>query len=234
MGGFELGTAAVSGGDYAVTGGLNIVTSPVHSGNYAGQMGSLNTHLVSAGFGTGPSVFDVSQISCRMYIYFKGSPPSPSTSGTFQLEDVGTVTIGYRALLADIGGGNFRMQISGTFGGFSTTTGSIPISGNTWYRMDFIYDAGTNGVGKVYINGVLDINTTHTGTNNSFDRMTIIGNTAAGAEHVFDDIFCTDTLTVGPDGNVIVRQGTSGTPTDNAWTLNSCTTIDDCWSETPA
>jgi Concanavalin A-like lectin/glucanases superfamily len=231
MGGFELGTAGVAGGDYAVAGSITVVTSPVHSGNYAGKIGAVNTHLVSSGFGVGNSIFSVSTISCRAYIQFLGSPPAASASGTFEFTSGST--LGMRATMVDTGGGNFRMAISSSGAGFSTTTGTVPLSGNTWYRMDFIYDRAAGGVGQIYINGVLDVNTTHTGLNGLVDRMSIVGNGTVGNEHVFDDIFCTDTLTVGPDGKLITRQGKAGTPTDAAFTLTSCATIDECWSETP-
>jgi hypothetical protein len=232
MSGFELGTAGVAGGDYAVAGGITVQSTIVHSGNYASKNTSTLAHLVSSGFGTGNSAISTSTISCRFYAYFAGTP-TVSANTTQDYTTVAGVVVGMRTLLVDSGGSNFRMQISGTFGGFSTTTGTTPIVANTWYRIDTIYDAASGGVGKVYVNGVLDINTTHTGTNAAVDRISISGVNSAGQEHYYDDFFCTDTLNLGPNGKVIVRQGKAGSPTDTGFTLTSCSTIDECWSETP-
>jgi hypothetical protein len=122
-------------------------------------------------------------------------------------------------------------------GGFPFVQGNEVLAPfGTWNRIDVIYDMASGGVGQVYVNGVLDINSTHTGTTGNVVTMRvhgIQGGTPTGNLR-YDDFLCTTGLVQPPDGRVIVRQGVAGTPLHNSWTTVNCSGgIDTCWSNTP-
>jgi hypothetical protein len=208
------------------------VTTPVHSGGRALQLAATNVYFLgnNAADPTNQVPASTTTMSCRMYVYFPADGSSlAEPSFAFLLDYRAGGTTGFRSGLVASGSNRF-MQISSSGAGFSTTVGTINIIKQTWYRIDFVYDAGLNGVGKIYVNGVLDVNTTHTGTNGA---ITIVAPGGSAGGTTIDDVRCDDGLSVVPDGKVITRTGKAGTATDTGFTLSGCTTIDECWSETP-
>lgn len=91
------------------------------------------------------------------------------------------------------------------------------------------------GAIKVWVDGTLDINITHTTdvTATPIDNFTLNG-AATPNEYFFDDIrIDTGTLTPPGAGQIIARQGLTGAPTNNAWTKTGAATSALCWSDTP-
>jgi hypothetical protein len=212
--GFEQGAGSVSNGDvFALPVDATLQTNIVHGGARALQNLSSQTTLINT--------LNTATIGCRFY--FRPSAQASST-GAIRFRDSGSV-VGYSALYDGT-----HMAISGSFGGFSTTTGTATLTPGTWYRIDVVYDVAAGGVGKLYVNNVLDITTTHTGTNSNVQNIVVNGSTTS---HYFDDFFCQDGTSQPPDGRTMARQVISTTPIDNAWTKSTGSTIDTVWSDTP-
>ena len=122
---------------------------------------------------------------------------------------------------------------------FGSATGTTTINDSTWYEIEAkgVVDAVVGGV-EVKINGNVEINsfTTDSSAFVSFGYVEI-GPFEGGAgivEMDYDDMMICSGSYCPTGGVSVARQGTSGTPTYNAWTKNSCTggTIDGCWSDT--
>lgn len=124
--------------------------------------------------------------------------------------------------------------------GNSGVSGSIVMAANTPYMIELTFDAAAGGIIQTRINGVLDINTTHTSdvTGTPIDRVGLAMNNA-GATNTGDwyvDDCRVDIGGVTPIGvgRVLCRQGTTGTPTYDTWTKNGgATSAADAWSEAP-
>lgn len=134
--------------------------------------------------------------------------------------------------------GNLTIKDAASMLGLTTVVGSTVLSAARWYWIDFVLDLAAGGVVKVWINGALEINTTHS-TNATASAFTSIGLLGPATPHsyYFDDVRI-DTGGVSPVGNgrCIARQGINSkatTPTYTAWTKNGLTTSGECWSETP-
>lgn len=118
--------------------------------------------------------------------------------------------------------------------GLVTTLGPTILVANTWYLIECTFDPAAGGAIKVYLNGNLEISVTHTNDVSATPSggMQISGDSINS--WYFDD-WCTasgGTTRIGY-GRCIARQGTTGTPTDDAWTKNGQATAALCWSETP-
>jgi hypothetical protein len=118
--------------------------------------------------------------------------------------------------------------------GLSTTAGTAVLAINTWYLIELAIDLTASGVVKVWVNGVLDINTTHSSNpGTTIDRFAFVG-VANPNQFFFDDIrIDTGGVAAIGAGRIIVRQGIAGTPTYDAWTKNGAATAALCWSDTP-
>lgn len=167
----------------------------------------------------GPSV---ATIACRVWVKF--SPTASPNSSIF----FSTATT---TLYAVIWNGT-NMQITNGGAGFTTTTGTAVVASGVWTRIDVAYDTADGGVGKLWVNGVLDINITHTGAQTNVTRFSLSGEATTGG-YFYDDIHCNNTLTPPPDGRVITRRPIAGSPVDTGFTLSGCATIEECWAETP-
>lgn len=120
----------------------------------------------------------------------------------------------------------------------AVATGTTVLTASTWYKIDakMVLSTTVGGV-ELKINDVVEF--TSLGSNTGSSTFTALGlgpgdPVVINAADFFDDIMvCTGSYC--PPGRVVARQGTSGTPTYNDWTKNSCTggTIDGCWSNTP-
>lgn len=133
-------------------------------------------------------------------------------------------------------GGNVKAIDTAGLLGFSTATGTAVLAINTWYRIEVAVDLAASGVIKVWVDGVLDISTTHTTdkTANPTVGMIVVG-AANPNEYFFDDIrIDTGTLTAIGAGQCIARQPiTGGTPTYDTWTKSSGTDAGALWDNTP-
>ena len=119
-------------------------------------------------------------------------------------------------------------------GGFTQTSGTIVIANDTWTRIDVAYDTAAGGIGKVWVENVLDIDITHTGLVNNVASVNVGGLSTNPNWYFFDDMLFWDSATQPPDGMCIVRQGTTGTSIDDAWpTKTGAATAAGCWSDTP-
>src|SRR5262249_41889075 len=117
-------------------------------------------------------------------------------------------------------------------GGFTQTDGTTTVTLNTWHRIDAAIDSAASGIGRIWLDGNLEGDTTHTGATGP---ITIYRNKSvlAGFTTYHDDVLITDQLVRPPGGRSVVRQGLSTTPTDNAWTKTSGSTIDTVWNQVP-
>lgn len=121
-----------------------------------------------------------------------------------------------------------------TPGGAKVATSTHAISTGAWNLVEIhAVRSLTVGGAEVKLNGVTEFTSFGTNTNSITFNRWILG-TATGGMWI-DDVCMSNSAYCG-DGHIIARQGTSGTPTYNTWTKNSCTggTIDGCWSDTPA
>jgi hypothetical protein len=117
-------------------------------------------------------------------------------------------------------------------------TGPTVTAQATWYLVEakFVVSSTVGGV-ELKINGVTEF--TSLGTNTSavgtIDQVRFGGGGGgASVSQGWDDMMvCSGGYC--PRGGTIARQGTTGTPSQNAWTKNSCApaSIDGCWSNTP-
>lgn len=129
------------------------------------------------------------------------------------------------------------MQVSDSAAtlGLSTTSGTASFNTGQWYRIEMALDLTAAGVVKVWVDGALDINVTHSNdvsatTTGSFRLFGVV----APNELFFDDIrIDTGGVAAIGAGQIIARQGKTGTPTYDTWTKTGLATAALCWSETP-
>jgi hypothetical protein len=237
--GFEMGYPPINTGAGADSDGD---TSTVQGGatfsSVAGTAlgGAWAMNEANVGAGTETSMFQSHRystptLSCRFYLKIAAENTTfQSVPNVYQLTATGFVK------QLEIGLDSNRRFLTTALGGFGVVNGTTQLNSDQWYRLDVIYNAVDGGVAQLYLDGVLELNTTHTGTKSNLIVMRvhgIQGGTPVGNLR-FDDFLCTDGLERPPDGRSIVRQGIIGTPIDNAWTLTSCSgAIETCWSHTP-
>src|SRR5436190_8788376 len=126
-------------------------------------------------------------------------------------------------------------DVSGATLGLTTTTGTFTLGIDTWYRIEIFLDLAAGGVVKVLVDGVTDINTTHTNDVSATTTKTYdLTGAATPNEYFYDDIrIDKGGVTAIGAGQCIARQGLAGTPTYDAWTKTGAATADACWSDTP-
>lgn len=222
--GFETG----DNGEVVTTGtGQTIQTTTVRTGGYALKTlsGTTTCEMVAG--------LSATQWALRFYMQLSGS------------------VAGFHAILEQTGSGTSRLALDVTSAsklqvndqgatlGLSTTTGSTVLSTGVWYRIELRFDAAAGGVVQVLINGVSEINVTHS-SNVSGTVATIFrgfGGDATNAVYYDDAIIATGgTTAIGP-GQISARQGLNShatTPHYNAWTKNGGTDAGTNWSDTPA
>jgi len=120
-------------------------------------------------------------------------------------------------------------------------SGSTILTGGTWYVLEvkWVNSATVGGV-ELKINGTVEFSSfgTNTSGQGNFDQFIYGADDAGGGagNFYYDDLAISDSGYIGI-GRSIARQGTSGTPTYDAWTKVgvgcSGSSIDNCWSNTP-
>lgn len=219
--GFETGDfSEVSSG----TAGAAVQISVVRTGAYAFQAGTAATLLQAA------STLAATQSVIRFYLQV---PSLPGAATVFMIERTGGTV---RARVRFNASNNLEV-IDGGAGplGLATTAGTATFNVNQWYRIEFAIDLAAGGVVKVWVDGVLDINTTHTTDATASPTGNYsIQSPASPNQYFFDDIRI-DTGGVSPigAGQCIARQGKAGTPTYDTWTKTGAATAALCWSDTP-
>ena len=91
------------------------------------------------------------------------SPPPGSESSRISCSflNAGRMVVLFRVVLANTT--PRVLSISSGGAGFSTVNGTTEITADRWHRTRSRYDAATGGIGKVCLDGTLEISTTHTG-----------------------------------------------------------------------
>lgn len=120
--------------------------------------------------------------------------------------------------------------------GAVVNTGADSIALSTWNLIQYrcARNASTGGA-EVKLNGVTQFSAFSTNTSGVVsDRVAFACGATCGITIWVDDVQIRNDA-YPADGRIIARQGRSGTPTDDAWTKNSCTgsVIVGCWSDTP-
>lgn len=199
--------------------GASVQSSTVLTGGYSLKQGSTaSTPVTGLGTTTGCLRFRVS---------------IPSLPGT----DVEILSFG------NTSGAIMRLRVKGSGSvlevyqgsqatGITTTDGTTVLAANTPYCIAAAMDVAAGGIIRVWLNGNLEIDITHSATGTTLDRFSFFGQ-ASPNESFFDDVLFDNTLSQLMDGRHIVRQGKSGTPTYNNWTKTSGQTIDQVWNATP-
>ncbi len=202
-------------GEFDVIGaGSSVVTTPVHTGAYSASIGSAAVTTIKVG-GFGSQVIH----SLRCYFYI------PLGTG-FNLYPRGAAATMMR-MFTDGSGDKIRI-IAGTLTP-AVTTGTTVVPSDRWNLFEYALDAASGGVLQVWLNGNLEINTTHTGA----DSLLNVQLQGSFNNCYVDDILMMDDLRKVGVGGCIARQGLAGTPTYNAWTKNGAATSALCWSDTP-
>jgi hypothetical protein len=217
--GFETGSALEHVNGIACA-GCGPQTTIVRSGKYAWQN-------VNVGNSTHMQNLSTTTASARVYAYFT-SYSTLSAKPVTQFGAAGsTIVLDVQLQLASPG-----TLALGTSGGFTAVNGSTVVTLNRWHRIDIALDSAAGGIGRVWLNGNLEIDTTHTGATGPITTFRT-NNVLSGTSAYFDDILIQDGTSRPPDGRVIGRGGVSTTPTDNAWTKSSGSTIDTVWNQSP-
>ena len=126
--------------------------------------------------------------------------------------------------------------------GATIATGSTAVPLNEWVMFQVKHRTSTTVGGlEVIVNGKTEISSfTNNVTSGVVNFRLGQGNGCVGASCAlggqtfwYDDV-STSSAGYPGSGRIIARQGIAGTPTDDGlWALVSCSTIDECWSETP-
>ncbi len=187
----------------------------VRSGGFALKQAATPS-IVATGLGAALNAF-------RVYFYL------PTTTGAFPgIVDALDVSSG--GVFNSILNSDNTIRVSG--GGTNNVLGTHPVTVGGWTLIEYAFDVAAGGVMKAWVNGILDINTTHVNLTNNLDKWRLAG-LANPNEFYFDDVRAdTGTLTNPGRGSCIARQGVAGTPTYNAWTKNGAATAALCWSNT--
>ena len=118
--------------------------------------------------------------------------------------------------------------------GITTTTGATVLNANQNYTIQFEYDNTAGGIIKVWLDGVLEIDITHSNATTTISSIPVDGPVSGDGAWFYDDCYIVNTLIQPPAVRVICRQGNGGTPTYDTWTKNGAATAALCWSDTPA
>lgn len=197
--------------------GSSAQTSTVKTGAYAFKVAGTACVLKSG--------LSVTQSVIRAYIQPTSAAADVFIEGTPTNRAILTVTAALKLQLHD----------GGSTLGLASTTGTTVLTAGVWYLIEMALDLAAGGVVKAWINGNLELNLTHTNDVSATptERYKITG-AANPNEYFFDDIrFDTGGVTEIGRGQCIARQGTTGSPTNDAWTKNGAATAALCWSNTP-
>ena len=220
---FFSGLETGDGGEFLSLGtGASVQTGTVRTGGYALKNADTQASQL---FNT----LAATQTVLRFYLQV---PAIPGSATLVAYENGGTAARLFINLntTATLQVGDFGSSL-----GLVTINGTAVLSTGVWYRIELAYDLAAGGVVKVWVDGVLDINTTHSSnvsatTTKEYD---LSGGTSPN-EYFFDDIRVDQGgLTPVGAGQTIARQGKTGTPTYDTWTKNGAATAALCWSNTP-
>lgn len=118
--------------------------------------------------------------------------------------------------------------------GLSAATATHAMDPATTYSIEVAYDQAAGGVLKVWMNGTLEIDTTHSTAAAAIDRIYIYGFGTTTKTVYWDDFI----VVTGPNrpaqGRVVARQPIiGGTPTYDAWTKSTGADCGAIWDDTP-
>jgi hypothetical protein len=106
----------------------------------------------------------------------------------------------------------------------SNSVGTTPVSLDTPHLLYLVVDLAAGGALQVWLDGSLEIDTTHPTVCTQSAISYLVSGRAAPDELYYDDVLIqTGDTTQPPLGQVIARQGTEGTPTYTGGTKASCT-----------
>lgn len=217
--GFETGDASELN---TLGSGASIQSTTVHSGAYAIDNGSSRSNLILGLSATTSVIRD----------YFNTDTiPGADTN---VLAELATTSTNRLLVIMDSTGALGVVDAASTLG-LTRTIGSVILSANQWYRVEVALDLAAGGIVKVWVDGTLSVNTTHSNnvSGTTTDGWAVYGGTGVWAH---DDIrIDTGTLTPPGAGRCIARQPiTGGTPSGgDAWTKSSGTDAGALWDNTP-
>jgi hypothetical protein len=217
--GFETGDASEIGTLGALS---SIQSAVVRTGGYAlkqaGAFSQINKVALSA-----------NQIAYRGYLQVPVMPGAATNLIQINSATNKRITVGFTAA-------NVLQAVENDAAyGLTTIAGTATFIAGQQYRIEIALDQAAGGILRVWVDGVLDIDTTHTldVTATPVTRISVIGR-ASPNEYFYDDFrIDTGTLTPPGPGRIIARQGIAGTPTYDAFTKNGGATSVLCWSDTP-
>lgn len=181
--GFETGDTSQL---FSVGAGCTVQSSIVRSGGFAFSAVNASSTFTQN--------LNTTQSVCRYYAYFKGT--FPATLGRERCSGPAN------RLQLLILGSNLRVSDAAATLGLTAISGSAVLVPGQIYRIEVVLNLAAGGIIQVWVNGVLDINTTHT---NDVSATPTIGWTCVGMnapnEVIFDDVAIdVDTLTlIGDD-----------------------------------
>lgn len=218
--GFETGDASEMN---TLAAGSSIQGTTVRTGAYALKAAAALSKLQAN------SILAATQSVIRFYL---NVPALPGVATTLLVEATGASN---RMGLRFNASNKLEVFDGGATLGLTTTAGTASFNTGQWYRIELALDLAASGVVKIWVDGVLDINTTHTNdVSASLTGSYQVRGAANPNEYFWDDIRI-DTGTVSPPGagQIIARQGLTGTPTYDSWTKVGAATAALCWSDTP-
>lgn len=221
FGGWETGDAS----DIASLGASSTIQSSiVKSGGYA-LLGAGNMNRLVAGKTYGQFVF--------AFGMFAGGYPGSGFTNTF----TETPASGTNRLLLDVMAvsGLLRLRDNGATLGLANTSGTTALPLNVWNTIDIAFDPAAGGVVKLWLNGVLEISTTHSTDVSAAptDRINWVGRASPNGWYMDDWAIASGGLTPIGVTRTVARQGIAGTPTYNTGTKVGGTTGANCMSDTP-
>lgn len=204
-------------GEWSSTSSVSASTSVVRSGAYS--------FSYSAGcVATGKVFNDTSggNAYCTLWVY----PTGGFYSGYIYFYDSSGNTL---AIITVQSVGTLTAQATG--GSISSAT-STTLTQNAWNFISCRYakGSGANAVAEVTLSGSTVSSTNGTGTANPHH---IGWQTGGGGTGYLSDLILDNASYASSSSKIICRQFVSTTPTYNAWTKSSGSTIDTVWNDTP-
>lgn len=197
----ETGTDATQGLEFwsASSGTVSSSTDVLHIGPRVLKLGTNTIASVTKVF-TGGVLLNAG----RLTYYYRAS----IVGGQDRIVIVQTPsTIGRRFALERTAGHTLQVR-TGAGGGAQLGSNGSTLSLNTWYRIAIAWTVTdeTTFTIKIYVNGVLDISTTNSGTLalNNDDNALVIGNTDVSGTTYVDDLYVDDATTLDDPGDIRV------------------------------
>lgn len=158
--------------------GSSVQTGTVHRGTYALKQAGPSSELAGGVMGT---------LFC-FRAYFLKTDSASATPLMFSLTDAASGNVG---IYHDISDHKLYVQGGGTF--VCALTGTIrPVTNGVWHLLECAIDGASGGIVKVWIDGVPEIDITHTGSL-TWVHFYCFG-LASPNEWFFDDLLAVDAL----------------------------------------